>query len=338
MPIRPFKFPDDISTVLDITVDAFQYNDPSKQAWSVPFNLEEALHVQLQAVRRLYPLLWIANLFTRDVRSILRGFIDEENHKAVGAAMTARLFKAPYFEIGNVGVKPKFRRRGIAKQLVEACMADVQNWGAKFVHLSVIEGNDPAIRLYEDLGFSHYSGTSELALYPANTENSQSIAGLAKGYRLTTIGFAEWQPRYNLAERITPQSIQEFCPVCPEQFQWMTALRWLGPLFFRWSKSRLMGIGVETDDGVVVGTAELTVQYGNNAANTLKLSVDPAHADITPAFLKLCVDIFQANSAEHTILMSVESWQEWVVDAAVEFGFRIDYHQSRMGMRFTSPY
>jgi GNAT superfamily N-acetyltransferase len=335
MSIRPFHYGDDIATVLDITVNAFQYSDPAKQVWSVPFDLEDALAVQLRAMRRLYPVFWVAQFFASDVQSILRGFIFESDGEAIGAAMSARLFKAAAYEIGNVGVKPNFRRRGIAKQLVESCISDVHDWGATFVHLSVIEGNDPAIQLYEGLGFTPYSGTTELAGHLVNFATLNVAPALPTGYQFKKIPFADWQPRYKLAKRMTPSPIQHFCPIIPEQFQWMPILRWLAPFYFRWSKSRFFGIGIETPDGRLVAIADLTAQIGNGAANTLRLSVDPQHAVVTNMLLQRCMAVLQEHSPQQMTLLTVDRWQDWVTEAAVAAGFSIDYHQLRMGMRFS---
>jgi ribosomal protein S18 acetylase RimI-like enzyme len=51
--------------------------------------------------------------------------------------------------IGGLGVVPEARRRGVGRALMEAVLAEAP----PEVTLEVIEQNEPAIRLYEDLGF-----------------------------------------------------------------------------------------------------------------------------------------------------------------------------------------
>jgi ribosomal protein S18 acetylase RimI-like enzyme len=51
--------------------------------------------------------------------------------------------------IGGLGVIPAARRRGVGRALMEAVLAEAP----PEVTLEVIEQNEPAIRLYEDLGF-----------------------------------------------------------------------------------------------------------------------------------------------------------------------------------------
>ena len=321
-----------MSAVLGVTAQAFQYESVEQQAWSAPSDLEAAIEEQLKAMRRLYPMLRLAKWFSPSLRSLLHGFLYENNGCAVGAAMTARLFKAPYFELGNVGVIPNYRKRGIAHELVKACIDDVRQLGGKFIHLNVIEGNDPAIALYQRLEFQSYSGTTEMSYHRLDDEPPSVPINFPNGYHIRTIGFNDWRPRYELSKRITPEAIQAFCPIIPEQFMWLSALKWLAPLFYRWSQSRVVNLVLENENGQIIGTADLSIQYSNSAANTLKMSIDPDYAKLTPAFLKHCIGLFQEASPERTILTSVERWQSWVVDAAFDCGFSVDYHQLRMGI------
>ena len=56
-------------------------------------------------------------------------------------------------EIMNVAVREDFRRRGYAAGLLRALMQKAAECGASRFLLEVREGNLPAIRLYESLGF-----------------------------------------------------------------------------------------------------------------------------------------------------------------------------------------
>ncbi len=51
--------------------------------------------------------------------------------------------------IGGIGVVPRARRRGVGRLLMEALLAEAP----PAVQLEVLEQNEPAIRLYESLGF-----------------------------------------------------------------------------------------------------------------------------------------------------------------------------------------
>ncbi|MDX9911825.1 MAG: GNAT family N-acetyltransferase [Phycisphaerales bacterium] len=67
--------------------------------------------------------------------------------------------------IYSVGVHPDARGRGVGRALVERTIGALRDMGAKRVYLEVRAGNEPAIRLYERLGFvrkatlpNYYSG------------------------------------------------------------------------------------------------------------------------------------------------------------------------------------
>ena len=54
----------------------------------------------------------------------------------------------------NVAVHPDFRRRGIAEALVNGLVEHLKELGSHCLTLEVRASNDPAISLYEKLGFS----------------------------------------------------------------------------------------------------------------------------------------------------------------------------------------
>lgn len=53
----------------------------------------------------------------------------------------------------NVAVDPNFRRCGIARQLIEALILQLQDRGSHSLTLEVRASNEPAIALYESMGF-----------------------------------------------------------------------------------------------------------------------------------------------------------------------------------------
>lgn len=57
--------------------------------------------------------------------------------------------------IGGIGVTPFGRRRGIGERLMRAVIDQARERGARVVQLEVIEGNAPALALYEKIGFEH---------------------------------------------------------------------------------------------------------------------------------------------------------------------------------------
>jgi GNAT superfamily N-acetyltransferase len=72
---------------------------------------------------------------------------------ALGLCMLARRGEEAW--IGGVGVSMPARRGGVGEQLMLAVLDEARALGARRVWLEVLVQNEPAIRLYEKLGFAH---------------------------------------------------------------------------------------------------------------------------------------------------------------------------------------
>ena len=58
-----------------------------------------------------------------------------------------------YLYLSNLAVDPRFRRQGVARQLLQACEQLALEWGFKDIYLHVMEDNAQARRLYSRAGF-----------------------------------------------------------------------------------------------------------------------------------------------------------------------------------------
>jgi ribosomal protein S18 acetylase RimI-like enzyme len=73
------------------------------------------------------------------------GFCDILPNSAAGFTHVARL---------GMGVRSEWRRQGIGRRLLEACIALAKNADIEKVELEVFSDNIAAVRLYESFGFS----------------------------------------------------------------------------------------------------------------------------------------------------------------------------------------
>lgn len=71
----------------------------------------------------------------------------------------------------GVWVEPALRSQGVGRKLVETVMAWAEAVGADLVELWVNESNDPAVRLYEELGFERSGDTQTDPSNPAIEEH-----------------------------------------------------------------------------------------------------------------------------------------------------------------------
>ena len=110
----------------------------SGEPWNDPWNVEDAIiHVrELLESKQSYGLECI------------------EDGKVVGFILgTSMLFHyGRTFEINDLAVDPAYQRRGVAKLLMESCLADIKAQGMVGVHL-ITAGEGVLPEFYERYGF-----------------------------------------------------------------------------------------------------------------------------------------------------------------------------------------
>jgi len=100
-----------------------------------------------------YPTPWSRSMFAAELQkpsSISLGAY-RENDDLVGYAIVSRYVDA--WHLMNIAVAPEFRRRGIAKALLERLFEVTSGDPRRGYTLEVRVSNTEAIRLYERLGF-----------------------------------------------------------------------------------------------------------------------------------------------------------------------------------------
>jgi GNAT superfamily N-acetyltransferase len=86
-------------------------------------------------------------------QGVVPGFVWESNGRIVGNVSILPTRMLGRFIVANVAVHPEFRRRGIARALMETVLDTVESHGAQVVMLQVRHDNEGAQRLYRSLGF-----------------------------------------------------------------------------------------------------------------------------------------------------------------------------------------
>jgi ribosomal-protein-alanine N-acetyltransferase len=112
----------------------------------------------LNAIERIerasYPTPWSRSMFAGELAkpsSICLGAIDSERDELVGYLIISRYVDA--WHVMNVAVAPAYRRKGIARALMERLFEVTARDARRGYTLEVRVSNDAAIRLYEVLGF-----------------------------------------------------------------------------------------------------------------------------------------------------------------------------------------
>lgn len=325
MSMRPLQLPQDAQMMIEVLPLAFQY--PENPAWSVDAEEAQGFTETAQRIQRWWPLIRLLFVLSPRLRDELDGVVWEEDGKPVGVANVGRQGSSDTWYISNVGVLPAYRRRGIARKLTTAAIERAKAGGAHRVTLKVIDGNDPAADLYRKLGFEKFDTGVELSGHQLLMPVCSALPG---GYTIKQTANSEWRPQYELAKRITPAVAQRYEPVEETRFRLTWAVRALDALLSRGYRNKR--IAVYSEAGDVVAFARYSARLKTGAVNALSIMVDPAHSGLSPYLVRSLVGEILTISPGHTISFRANSWNQALIDAALEIGFAIRRVGNSMGL------
>lgn len=324
MPIRTFRLPKDADIIVDIIPRSFRY--PENPEWNLDDSDVADIESSMKSAKTIYPLLRFAGLFVTRAAHILDGFIWEEGGEPV-AICNIVMQDNHRWMIGNVSVVPEYRRRGIGKKLVKACIDHAAKHGAEQIILDVIEGNVPAYELYIRLGFEHYT-SAHLMDYSADM-----VKGLAGNLTLQELKLKDWQLRRDFMRRVKPIEIQRFEPVKEDSYRFPLIARPLVNLIMAVFSSERRHFAAVDDNGQVYAVATYDVPKSGKGIAELDLIIAESHAHQRPEILKWLIKQSQTINPDARIEFSVLDWQvfdETSSPQSVGFIERVAYH--RLGM------
>jgi ribosomal protein S18 acetylase RimI-like enzyme len=329
MPMRPIALPEDLLPAADMLMKTFQY--PDHPEWGIESDEQEQLVGMIRRMRKMWPVVHLVQLFSPALRDFMRGFVWEESEAIVGMTMAQREGTTSMWYIGTVGVLPEFRGRGIARQLVRATLGMMRERGATRVRLGVIDGNTPAQTLYGSLGLSAYGGSTRHALTPSAPVDRLT---LPPGFVEDQLREFDWRTRYELDKRIVPVDLQEFEPIVSGRYRTPWLVRALAPLFRFAESSRDRDIIVRhARDQVVVGRAGWSVSKKGKGTNSIRVRLDPAHADLAPYLVRRALAEVPAKSPALRVDLFVPTWMLEVAHEAETLGFVKRTSNKMMGMK-----
>jgi ribosomal protein S18 acetylase RimI-like enzyme len=141
--VRPVLLRHDLSAIADLIETCFA---PTLDAGG-----RSAIQ-EMRFLSRAGPLVWLLGHLDPGGPLGMRGFVWIEQGRLVGNVSLSPADENKGWVISNVAVYPDYRRRGIARRLMQAALEFVAAKGT-FATLQVEADNTPARALYEDLGF-----------------------------------------------------------------------------------------------------------------------------------------------------------------------------------------
>ena len=109
--------------------------------------------VQVAELEKIcFSMPWSKNSIASELNNIYALWLVAEDNGAVVGYIGSQ-FSHPEADVMNVAVTPDRRREGIAEVLVDSLIMELKRIGCSSLTLEVRASNDPAIGLYQKIGF-----------------------------------------------------------------------------------------------------------------------------------------------------------------------------------------
>ena len=316
--IRPLKLPGDFRVGVDLILHGFQNERVDKKEVAVD---------SLRSLRYLWPLIRIGSLFSPGLRDYYRGYIWEEDSRPVGLVVFGRVDKERW-EIDIIVVLPEFRRRGIARSLMQAAIGFIRKQGGKVAFLDADGSSEAAGILYQQIGFEQVFTSIE---YNQEKDLTQSWP-LPDGYEFLILKPSDWRTQYDIEWRVTPERVTRYEPVVESRYRAPGAVRFFQFLLWKFSGQKVSQIAVRSSNGKIVAWGRYLARMRPGGVNYASLRIDPKHESLAICLESHLIKLIQQISPGRRIMFSVPDWQESLIQASLTIGSteRSRYH--RMGL------
>ena len=195
-------------------------------------DMDAAGRTAMREMRWLGRLFGWADIFNAPGQGIMPGFVWVEEGRIVGNVTVRRLSSFGHgWMVGNVAVEPAWRKRGIARRLMEAAIDQARSHQAEWISLQVRSDNAAARGLYQSLGFVDVGETIylERSHFDRVPPPPQPIEGQLRAARHSDLDRV-----FMLAQSLVPDTARWAEPVYRSNFdlglehrfsQWLTGTR-----------------------------------------------------------------------------------------------------------------
>lgn len=260
--VRPMDVTRDLAGVAEVLEASFRGEMDAYGARAVR---------EMRAVGRLGPLAMLVELFVPVGEGFSPGCVWVQEGRVVG---NATLRRAPAFGrgyiVGNVGVLPEYRGRGIARRLMEACLDQAREAGGEWLALEVRVDNAPARQLYQRLGFQQ---TGAVAQFRREPSRSPTPPPTGRGEQVRRARAGEEGAVFALAQAATPEGLRWAEPLRQAEFSFGLERR-----LDLWLAGRRQAWRVIESQGWVVGALEAESTRPPHEQGHLRMWVASGHA------------------------------------------------------------
>lgn len=282
---------------------------------------------EMETLGRLTPLAWLLGQASMILGSGLTGFVWEENGRIVGNVTISRL-SADNWLISNVAVHPDYRRRGIARSLMDATLDWIRDRNARWAILQVRHGNLAAKRLYLNLGFIIVDTTTEMQ---RRGVDKVLPSFPREGYLLRHWRARDSQRVFALAHAVTPDLAREIVPLRKQDYEVSWASQALGHLARFLGLSTTLRWVVEGPDQKLVATLKVRAGYRQHHIDFM------VHPQARGRLEKSLVShgLIALRGRRGNVYAEVDTNHIAAVEALKAYGFQEVRTLDRMALRFS---
>ena len=206
------------------------------------------------------------------LKNIPAGYVWQEQGRIVGNVSIIPAKTPGRYILANVAVHPAYRRRGIARLLLQQTLEQLATRQGYAVLLQVEQSNPQAIALYRSLGFADLGATTTWLLASGRLRqlavpNSERSPDRFGDYLLRPLRPPEWRTAWRLDQNSYPYNLDPL----PHQTYKNGWWHWLENFFNGRQVESWVAVNLA---GRMLGLATITSQWGQH--HELTLRIDPA--------------------------------------------------------------
>ncbi|NHJ87994.1 MAG: GNAT family N-acetyltransferase [Asgard group archaeon] len=325
--LRPINLKHDFEELIPFYDDIFE-----KELTAKGITMRSFLNEQ----KSLLPIFKIMGLFSKNFRHAFDGFLFENNDGKIVSTVNVG-YAGDFWEISMVATHRDYRRRGLARKLIEKSIDHAVRNNAKMCILEVYEENTPAFELYKKMEFKHFDTQLKMKLEPNNYPISYEIC-LPSDYKIIEMKRDKKTSNalYNLEEKVTPKEVITFLPVNKIKYFQPLILRLIRPLVNIFLPSKAKRLVVFYKNKIV---ANLYISKGRSYDDyhSMDLIIDPDHKiELTEQLIRYALNELRTAKKDLNVITVVRKSDDFFVSKLLANNFTIYESDLLMGLKLPS--
>ena len=325
--LRPLNIKKDFEELIPFYDQIFEKELSAKGA---------SVRAMLSEMKTLMPILRFMGIFSKNYRHALDGFAYENNDGKIVSTVNIG-YSGNFWEIAMVATHPDYRRRGLAKKLIFESLDHAKKHNAEMCVLEVLEENEPAYKLYRNLGFQHFDTQAKLKLESSKL-SSITQQELPPGYSIKTRKRDKQtgNDMFELEERATPQSVLDYSPINKIKYQKPFLVKLLRPLVKILIRLKNFSWTIHYDDNLV-GMLFTKIGRSEDSCHDMELIIDPEHSkELTQPLVNYALNHIKENTTfDLNTITLIRKANENLLGTLKNFGFEIFETDHILGLKFS---